>query len=59
MHTGATSENFRINICHADRIRRFLIYDALPDEPITEVGHLDLPQEMSLHKFHVTERCYR
>lgn len=51
MRIGVTSQNFRTITGHAGKARRFLIYDAQPGEPITEVGRLDLPKEMSLHEY--------
>ena len=52
MRIGVTSQNFRTITGHAGKTRRFLIYDAQPNEPITEVGRLDLPKDMSLHEYH-------
>ena len=52
MRIGVTSQNFRSITGHAGKSRRFLIYDAHHDEPITEIGRLDLPKDMSMHAFH-------
>lgn len=51
MRIAITSQNFRTISGHAGKTRRFLVYDAQPGEPITEISRLDLPKEMSIHEY--------
>jgi predicted Fe-Mo cluster-binding NifX family protein len=51
MKIAVTSQNFRTVTGHGGKSRRFLIYDAQPGTPPTEVDRLDLPIEQSFHEF--------
>lgn len=51
MKIAITSQNFRTVTGHGGKTRRFLIYDAQPGTPPTEVDRLDLPIELSFHEF--------
>ncbi|NDR59534.1 NifB/NifX family molybdenum-iron cluster-binding protein [Aliiruegeria sabulilitoris] len=51
MRIAVASQNFRTVTGHAGKTRRFLIFEATPDQPAKEVGRLDMPKEMSLHEF--------
>ncbi|MFD2173686.1 NifB/NifX family molybdenum-iron cluster-binding protein [Rhodobacter lacus] len=51
MRIAVASQNFRTITGHAGKTRRFLVYEAGPGQPITEVDRLDLPKEMSIHEF--------
>lgn len=46
-----TSQNFRTITGHGGKARRFILFDAVSHEEITEVGRLDLPMEMAMHGF--------
>lgn len=46
-----TSQNFRTITGHGGKARRFILFDAVSPEEITEVGRLDLPMEMAMHGF--------
>ncbi|WP_287184210.1 NifB/NifX family molybdenum-iron cluster-binding protein [Rhodovulum sp.] len=37
---------------HVGRTRRFIIFEATPNEPAQEIDRLDLPRGMALHDFH-------
>jgi predicted Fe-Mo cluster-binding NifX family protein len=52
MRIAVTSQNFRTVTGHAGKARRFLVYEAVGEEPPREVARLDLPKEMSLHEHH-------
>ncbi len=51
MKIAVTSQNFRTITPHAGKTRRFLVYEAAPDQEPEEVERLDLPKDMSLHEF--------
>jgi len=53
MRVGFTSQNFRTITGHAGRTRRFLIFDLAQDGTATEMDRLDLPEEMTIHAYHV------
>jgi len=55
MKIAVTSQNYRTITPHAGKTRRFLVYEAAPDQEPIEVDRLDLPKEMSLHEFHGDE----
>lgn len=51
VHFAVTSQNFRTITGHAGKARRFILFDALSPNEITEIGRLDLPLEMAMHGF--------
>lgn len=46
-----TSQNFRTITGHAGKARRFILFDVVSPDEITEIGRLDLPIEMAMHGF--------
>jgi len=55
MKVAVTSQNFREVTGHAGRTRRFLIYDAQPNQEPVEIDRLDLPKELAFHELHDKE----
>lgn len=51
MKIAVSSQNFRTVTAHADKARRFIVFDlATPCTP-REVERLDLPRELALHEY--------
>jgi len=51
MKIAVTSQNFKSVTGHAGKSRRFIIFDVGPLGEVPEVVWLDLPLDMSIHKF--------
>jgi predicted Fe-Mo cluster-binding NifX family protein len=51
MRFAVTSQNFRTITGHAGKARRFIIYEVLSPDEISEVTRLDLPMNMAIHGF--------
>lgn len=52
MKIAVTSQNFRTITQHAGKTRRFLIYEQDPETgQAHELARLNLPKQMSMHKF--------
>jgi predicted Fe-Mo cluster-binding NifX family protein len=51
MRFAVASQNFRTVTGHAGKTRRFLVFEATPDQAPREVERFDLPKAQSIHEF--------
>lgn len=50
MRIAVASQNFRTITPHAGVTRRFLVYEAVPGQPLREAARLDLPRQLAMRE---------